>query len=646
MPNELNVQVDESKEQEVLIWLERGLTTALNDRTGQEEKWQKHIKQYEEILPSKKTFPWEGCSNMSVPVTPTAVETVHAREVNTIFAVRPYIQVRPKKDGSSPEDCQMVELFLDHIFDSVIKLYDKGSQWFLEKDKMGTGFAKVFWNYNKKKVLKKTNKIQRALGAPEHIRVMVEESKVSMDVIAIEDIIFPVNSKETETADFLAHRIRMPFHKFKSKEALGIYENVDKIENYSLASTASQTGQDIQKTKEEAENLKRTDQSQLDEREAYEIHFEYDIDGDGLPEYTVLTMHLESKTKLRWVYFPYTHGRRPVIALNYMPRVNRIYGLGICEMLEHIQDSINTVFNQTIDNSTIANAKCFKGRKSARKDVGKIFPGKTFWLDDPTDLEEFSLGDVHQSNFAIHNLLQTYGERRTKVNDYTLGRESSLMKSRATATGTLALLQESGRHFDMIINNTRQAIIELAYQVIELYLQYDPYKIFKVTNREGALLNVRLPSGIQSFREEYELYCTATSLAVNKEIEKQANLILMQQLGTIFGQMIQLLQIIYTNPMPDDVKNFMLGTVKAYYRLAEDLVRSFEKVDVKSYLPELPELVKTAFGGIGTIDAMIERMTGGLNGQGGIATGMEGIQQESSMGAYASEDGGVQNEGT
>ena len=109
---DLEVKVKPEVEKEVLDWLITQIETALQDRAQMERRWQKHIQQYEEVLPQKKTFPWPGCSNISLPVTPIAVETIHAREVNTLFAVRPYINVKPKKTTSNRENCSALEHFI------------------------------------------------------------------------------------------------------------------------------------------------------------------------------------------------------------------------------------------------------------------------------------------------------------------------------------------------------------------------------------------------------------------------------------------------------------------------------------------------------------------------------------------------------
>lgn len=620
---DIQVTVSEETRKAVLDWLIIQIDTALRDRTEKLTRYEKWIKQYEEILPQKKSFPWNNCSNISVPVTPIAVETIHAREVNTLFAVRPYINVKPKKKKADRESCSMIEQFYDQISGGILELYEKASGWLLEKNKMGTSFLKVYWKYDKKKNADDT---------------FTTIDDACIEVIMLEDMIYPSNARDHQTGAFLAHKIRTNYTNLKAKQTLEIYENVDKVKNYlEIATTEKESGKDIQKTKDDAEKTTRTNPEALGEYVIYEVYFSYDIDKDGFAEDTVMTIHKESGTILRWIRHPYTHGKRPFVINKYMARTGRVEGKGICEMSEYLQEATNTVFNQTIDNMTLANAKVFKARKQAKEDIPKdgIYPGATIYLDDPTtDLVEFQMGDVKQSNFALVNMLRDYHERRTKVTDYTLGRESSSLKSRATATGTLALLQESGRHFDLVINNSRNALVEVAYQVLELYMQYNPYKIIEVMGDDGTWKgDVFMPQGVGNLRDEYEFYCTATSLTVNKEIEKQTNLIMIQQLGGMFNQMLQLLMM-SNNPqvkLPPDIQKFVYGILRAYFSMAQDLVRSFEKIDISNYLPELPDVVKNAYGQGMDLPTMLAQLGGMINGQGGDAAGMAGFGQQPGM---------------
>ncbi len=635
---DLEVKTSPDVEEKVINWLCDQINTALRDRAQKEVRWQKWIKQYEEELPQKKNFPWQNCSNLSVPVTPIQVETIHAREVNTLFSIRPYINIKPKNKITNKDNCLAIELFLDQVFANVIGLYKLGSQWFLEKNKMGTSYLKPYWNYDKKKI------------RTENGWKFVTVDGVKADVIMIEDIIYPTNAVDVQSCPFIAQRIRSDWNNIARKGALKIYKNTDRIKSFNTITTqTAESGQDVQKTKENIEKLVRTSPDIFSEYEFFEVYFDYDVDNDGFAEQTVFTLHKDSRTKMRWIYHPYNHGRRPYIPNRYIERVRRIDGKGLCEMSEFMQDGTNTVVNQTVDNMTIANAKVFVAQKSEKENLPKdgIYPGCTLYLDDPVSgFKEFLLGDVKQSNFALINLFKDYLERRTKVTDYTLGRESSLMKSRATATGTMALLQESGRHFDLIVNNSREALVEFAYQVIELYLQYDPGKIFEVVGKDGSVTEIKLPDAVDNLREDYEFYCAATSMSVNKEIEKQTNLLLMQQLSGLFQQMLQMLMMMQNPqaPLPPDIQKFVAGCVSAYYRMAEDLLRSFEKVDKDNYLPELPEIVKNAYG-MNDVNNFMQMMQGAMNGQGGGEAGMGGFGSQPGMEAFAGAMPGAEGQG-
>tara|TARA_Y100000310_G_C20700503_1_gene829332 strand:- start:2097 stop:3989 length:1893 start_codon:yes stop_codon:yes gene_type:complete len=605
-PADIKVSLPAEKEKEIAAWLCQQIEIALQDRSTQEQRWLIWLNQYEEIL-AKKDFPWEKSSNISVPVTPIAVETIHAREINASLTIRPYIQIKPKKTGVDRDKCSKIERFLDALTDE-LDLFDKCSAWFLEKNKMGTAYGKPIWLYNREKI------------RTDEGYDFKTTDRASLEIICIEDLLFPSNATSLQACSFVAQRIRPTLPDLQAKEKLGLYKNVDKVKDlFDVGYDTKSTGVDLNTEKEKVEGLTRTAPTDLASYRLWEIWFRYDIDNDGYYEPLVGVLEDRTQTFLRVIHQPPAYRQRPFIPLTFMKRTNRIWGKGIAEMSEHLQAATNTVFNQTIDNATEANIKCFKGRKSARKEIGKIYPGKVFWLDDPqTDLMEFSLGEIHQSNFMIHNLLRDYHERRTKVTDYTLGRDSSILKTRATATGTLALLQESGKHFDLIIKQTRQAMQELAYQLIELYQYYDPDKVFRMLNEDGALQDeFGLPEDIKNVREEFSFYAIATSLTVNKEIEKQSNIMLLQQLSAIYEKMFTFINIIYAPQvnMPDDVKRFVMDVVRSYYNIATEIVRSFEKVDVSDYVPELPDIIKAARNGQPAPD-MVSQLGALIGGQG------------------------------
>ena len=581
------VKASEQTKKEIMEWLCTQITTILSDRQELERRWEKWVKQYEEEL-TPKSFPWENCANYFMPLTSTAVETVYARQINTIFGVSPIMTVKPKKSifvieneqekDVSMEEAIKIEQFLQNVAVAEAKWKNKCPEWVLEGDKMGTSFIKPIWHLEEQHYRQKQNK--------EIIKKKRIISHSILEIINIEDILFPINAKDIQTCPIVLQRFYPHWIDLVKKQQLKIYENIEKIKEHWISNTAEEiTGIDIRGTRERVEKLQRTAPDVLKEYKFYECWFDYEI--NGIIEKLLAVIETQTKTFLRFDYHPFNHERKPFIPFRYMKRTNRVYGIGICQMLESLQDHINTVTNQRVDNATIANVKCFKAKRTLKKELGKVFPSKIFYMDDPAhDLIEFSLGDIHQSFYQEEMIIKDWAERRTKVTEYVMGKESSLMRSRATATGTLALLQESGQSFALLIQDLREQMAELAYQTLELYQQFRSVGTYNF--EYFALPDV-------DFREYFNIYCTATTLSINKDIERQSSVILLQQLSGIFEKILALMVPIVSQQMPEELRTYSIKIIQSYYTIARRLLQSFEVIDLANWLPELPDLMTSAY---------------------------------------------------
>jgi len=555
-------------------WLYYQIWNALESRKELEEKWKEYYNLYEEVLPPKD-FPWEGCSNVFVPIVPTAVETLYARLYASLFGARPYVCIRPKRaiiikdeQGTKdicPEICSNAEKFLDAKMEDDINIRKKGRDWVMQAVKMGLGIFKVYWN-----------------------------GKANVDFVRIEDFVFPPNAKDIQTCQWVGHRFRLTWDELVIRQRQGLYKNIEKIKQY--YETQAGEGEMTVEEREEEIGLKRQQTDILKEYELYEVWCKFQKDENSLPQDLVITFHLESMTILRRIEAPYPF--RPFVLLPLMPREGEIYAKGLCEMLYHPQKEINTIHNQRIDNETIANAKCFKARKTARKEIGKIYPTKIFYLDDPTtDLMEFSLGDVHQSAFIEEQVVRGYAERRSKITDYVLGRQSDIIKSRATATGTLALLREAGMHFDLFVEQGKDALAELGYMIFWLYNAFGgPEQEYRTIEASGRVeYGFFKPVPVNGDIKEYlDFYVTGIGSGVTKQLEQQASLILLQQLSALYEKFIELLSYLVNPQIPATIKKACEEMLQSYYKLAKKLLKSFEVFEPSEFLPEIPTLTKMA----------------------------------------------------
>jgi len=555
-------------------WLYYQIWNALESRKELERKWKEYYDLYEEVLPPKD-FPWKNCSNVSVPIIPTAVETLFTRLYASLFGARPYVSIRPKRavlvedeEGLKdicPEICHNAEKFLDAKMEDDINIRKKGRDWIMQAVKMGLGVLKAYWN-----------------------------GKASVDFVRIEDFVFPPNAKDIQTCQWVGHRFRLVWDELVVRQKQGLYENIEKIKQY--YETQAQDGELTIEERESEIGLKRQQSDILKEYELYEVWCRFQQDEDSPPQNLVVTFHLDSQTILREIEAPYPF--RPFVLLPLLIREGEVYAKGLCEMLYHPQKEINTLHNQRIDNETIANAKCFKARKTARKEVGQIYPSKIFYLDDPaTDLMEFGLGDVHQSAFIEEQVVRGYAERRSKITDYVLGRQSDIIKSRATATGTLALLRESGQHFDLFVEQGKDALAELGYMVFWLYNAFGgPEQEYRTIEASGKVkYGFFKPVSMTDNLQEYlDFYVTGIGSGVTKQLEQQASLILLQQLGGLYEKFIELLSFLVNPQIPLTIKKLCEEVLQSYYKLAKKLLKSFEVFEPSEFLPEIPTLTKMA----------------------------------------------------
>src|SRR5690606_16669955 len=67
-----------------------------------------------------------------------------------------------------------------------------------------------------------------------------------------------------------------------------------------------------------------------------------------------------------------------------------------------------------------------------------------------------------------------WAEKRSGVNAYSMGVESPIAGSRATATGTTALINEGNMRFWVSIDDMRAAIVDLFYLTLQLEQQLRP----------------------------------------------------------------------------------------------------------------------------------------------------------------------------
>jgi hypothetical protein len=579
-----------------------------------------------------KTFPWRGAANLVIPTIGITVDAIVARIVNTVFGVEPFWSVRPT--GSQPEYIKMaqsVEAQMEWSRKNEYDLYSAVKSNSIETTQLGWSWLKAMWD---QQTCREWNPTSRDYED----RILRNPNVV---YIPVTDIMRQVGVDNEQDAEWIGQRVQLTDGALAWKGYEKVYEHVDEIMDE----------KDTDLPEYRVNGVKQFERPYAEKLNTfYEIWIDFPLQRKkGVPISIVVTYHRPLKRIMRVIYNPSMYGVRPFYKTRFIEfRGCKGRGFGISDQIKYMQDELSTIHNQQLDNSTIANTRWFLGRRGVVKADTRIWPGRFLTVPNPeSDVKAMQLGEVYNSMRALEISVMSYMERRSGVSDYSLGRESSVLGDRATATGTLAIIQEGNRRFDLNVRDVRETYGRVGRHVFMLNNQYRPKNMSYVLqgeNGEWTEMAFDLPEEMVAHKLGFEL--TASSATINRQVEQAG---LTQLLGILMQNMQagQQAVMLLTNPqIPAEVKEFTMKYMAGLTMLVRRITSTFGEKDTMYLVPDVPELGMPP-GPPGPPPGAPEGEAGELAlqpGQ-GIPPGVVGVPGSPSMGGAGGAPGGAPTEG-
>lgn len=539
-------------------------------------------------------------SNFPIMMGATFVDSITARLMNTSFAYRPFWTARPTRNSEWTTVTKTVEQFLDYKVQAEMRLYREMRKSMFECVRLGTGAMLTPWIRETRSRTKKG-----ILGIKTKVKDIVRNGVVC-EAIPMKDLRFPGGFSELERMPWWGRTLCWTKEMAREQKFLGNYEISENIlKSEEQQPEADETAQ--QRAGEEPSSLRR-----INLRE-YWLRFDLGTKGDY--KRYVLTVHPELREVLRLEEDTYCEW--PLVLFRYGPRDYGVNGLGVIEMTQAYDQALYSLYNTLVDNFKISTLQAFKGKKGSglRPDTD-VYPGKLFLLNDPVnDLTAFPMGSPFNLNPAFVRSIWELGERRSGVSDYALGRESPIAAGRATATGTLALIQEGQRRFDLTIRDIRDALDDLGmFNIREIHERLDPQEPFMVLGEKGVYMQQFLNLPETPPYMSLSMISSVSHVAMNKEVEKQDAVATMQMLAAYYQQMIQLLGSAGNPATPPEVRASMLEIGKAASDKMKRVLTAYGEMSPEIYT----DVFKSMMGG--NPNANIPGGPTGIPGQPGLAS--------------------------
>jgi len=538
----------------------------------------------------EKSYPYPKCANTAIPISRSATDAILVRVMDRIFNQFKVFLVRAKK-ANLVDIAPQLEDAMDWWQKHQAKLKSKLMSPLLQAIKTGTGIVKIPWIRRNRTVpryatdAEVADKTKKTFKLPKTEGYGIKDIQTQYDgpdVIGISREDFRISSESTtiEDARLVGYRTYVYRTDVETKVNQGLW--------YDIALEKLKVPDEFDETKQKrAKEANKELQSELKEPfEVWELWFKYDVDEDGEPDDVVITFHQPTKTILRAIYNPFFSGFRPFVAFKGFPREYEFDGEGVVEILEPLQEEIDSVHNQRLDRLTQINNPWILVSTLAGITKFTRTPGQPTFVDG--DLENsIKILQEPASSFPAtiqeEQMLVRYAQEAVGITPQVLGQPTA---ERPVARETMALIQEANKKFLYISDGNLASVGEVGWKVLEEVAQHSPKYTYYIETPEGLQeQTVQFP--VTYLRDGIELELSASKEMMNQEARREVNLTIYQLLSDAGTKLWGMYQAMISGQLPQAAIPYLLRWADATQTLLERILRDFNQADAENLVPKM-----------------------------------------------------------
>lgn len=484
---------------------------------------------------------FEGAANVSTRIVTMVVEILHSILYPSVWNEDLHYWV-PVEATDIPE-ADAVSKFMS--WDSTHnKLKLLISDWVKALILEGTCVTKTRWDERWKWIQKKTvdlksivksvKKVLRTLAGGK-LEVEVDDSVYTVeyvpvkrelaatDVIPLEDVGFPPfcnPSMEEEDLDHIWHRTRPYIYEIKEKEDRGFYEpGVTDAVGKCLEDTICNNLDGPAKHRMDAEGSRMVEvRKESTPCEVIEWYGKQEVEGSW--EEIVAWVEVKSRKFMAATYLRCLDKfeKRPFKISQLIRRGGRMYGISMGELVKEYQKILDEMQNQNLNAGKLSTMPPGFYRAASGYDPEKVViqPGIMIPVDDINDVRWFQIPANTLPSHQEMRLIIEMVERIASIGSYQSGQESNIVRTRSTARGTMAIIQQGERRFYVLGMTLQAHLAQVMGDRLRYYQQYlNSETAERILGKDGQLL---FPEGLSNddLAGEYDLKMTLDATGGSK----------------------------------------------------------------------------------------------------------------------------------
>lgn len=555
-------------------------------------------------LQDPKSTPWPNAANNVIQVIATHCDQLLSR-VMSVYLVQPLWPVKllgsmEEDDADSTELKDVLEGFLgDAALDSdELDMYRVEQTWFSGACRNGTAIIKTPYQYMVEAQLVDMTGLD--VGASKAaFKDWTKHDGPRPTNVPLNKFVTNLNYSRLHDSPFRFEIATISRFQLQERAELGLYDwnKVNRIlgqpdNNVTSSGGSSEVQQYIEKTQGITDSPRDEVGNEFD---ILEVEFDY---WHNSQKFSLRAhLHLSSNTHLLCYY-------------NYYPENLSIYedaklayddeqylGYGLAEMLKGYQDEISTIHNQRTDAGTLNNTTAFRINKNSKlRSILTFYPG-VMVPADPQEIERLDTSNPYATNTDSENLTSSYAQQRTGIDPAIGGAGGGIVNPKRgvySAQGTFAVMQQQNNRTSLRTSDMRNAHTRAGDKIAKIYAQFGIGSKVRGYGTDAELLSKAfryLASG------KLGILIRPSSASINKEMEKQNDLLLTQHLERLYAGDAQVIQALSQQGMPPELKQYYVDMLKAKNYLMKHILRSYGHEDVNALIP-VPAFLKGGRQGV------------------------------------------------
>lgn len=471
---------------------------------------------WDEFLTNEAAGPFDGASNLHIPMTFTICKAYHARMLQALTADDFSYPAKARREDHVDRE-ELVRETIRYALKEWVN-YGKGISETLDKwiwDWVTTGLGLKKWRWER--CFERFEDVEDVVvpGIPRYEvgengedilvpTVKKEEREVIKTVevfdgpvcenISIEDLFWKGHT-DPNFADITIHRQWLSASELWSLVDQKIFKEEEVRELISGGDHPKTGGlnADLKVQRMQSEGGTQIDSdNDLDRYEILECYAKVDVNGSGISSEIVAWVGARTGCLLRATYLRRISksGTRPFVRADFIRTSAHEFPKGLPEILHPLQVELDAIRNMKVDFGMLSTMPFFFYRSSSsiEKEDLQLAPGAGIAVDNPqSDVFFPQIGNRSFFGANEEQAIMSIVERLTGINDVTLGSLSGQQGVTRTASGVRALVTESNSNLNVHLRRLNEGwkqSLQVCFKLLQQKMK--PGFAFRVTGLDGG----------------------------------------------------------------------------------------------------------------------------------------------------------------